>query len=100
MTTRTRAEALLFAEPDVDIDVGLPEPLEPEKVLQICSSGKSSANLQLTSQPDRLGTMVPTPSATRRRVKPIYCPRCQSWVEITFQPVRLRCTGCGLEARP
>jgi hypothetical protein len=37
---------------------------------------------------------------TRRRVKPIYCPRCSGWVEVHLQPVRLRCTGCGLEARP
>ncbi len=37
---------------------------------------------------------------TRRRVKPIYCPRCASWVEVLLQPVRLHCTGCGLEARP
>ncbi len=38
--------------------------------------------------------------ANRRRVQPIYCPRCSSWVEVLLQPVRLRCTGCGVEARP
>jgi hypothetical protein len=36
----------------------------------------------------------------RRRVEATYCPRCDGWVEVRLQPVRLRCVGCGLEARP
>ncbi len=36
----------------------------------------------------------------RRRVNATYCPICGGWVEVRLQPVRLRCTGCGLEARP
>jgi hypothetical protein len=39
-------------------------------------------------------------SATRRRVCATYCPTCAGWVEVRLQPVRLHCTGCGLEARP
>ncbi len=38
-------------------------------------------------------------SATRRRVCATYCPR-RGWVEVRLRPVRLHCTGCGLEARP
>jgi hypothetical protein len=38
--------------------------------------------------------------ADRHRVSATYCPRCSGWVEVRLQPVRLRCTGCGLEARP
>jgi hypothetical protein len=36
----------------------------------------------------------------RRRVTATYCPRCSGWVEVRLNPVRLHCTGCGLEARP
>lgn len=36
----------------------------------------------------------------RRRVDATYCPICQGWVEVRLNPVRLRCTGCGVEARP
>jgi hypothetical protein len=42
---------------------------------------------------------IPT-KATRRRVDAIYCPICAGWVEVRLQPVRLRCTRCGVEARP
>jgi hypothetical protein len=74
MTTRTRAEALLF---DRTVD-------------RIISADNTELPKPITT----------APSATRRRVKPIYCPRCSGWVEVLLQPVRLRCTGCGLEARP
>jgi hypothetical protein len=42
---------------------------------------------------------VPT-KPTRRRVDAIYCPICSGWVEVRLNPVRLRCTRCGVEARP
>jgi hypothetical protein len=74
MTTRATAEALLF---DRTVD-------------RIISTDN-------TELPEPIMT---APSATRRRIKPIYCPRCSAWVEVAFQTVRLRCTGCGLEARP
>ncbi len=41
-----------------------------------------------------------TQAPQRRRLKPIYCPRCSGWVEVRLQPVRLRCTRCGVEAKP
>lgn len=36
----------------------------------------------------------------RRRVDATRCPKCGGWVEVRLQPVRLRCVGCGLKARP
>jgi hypothetical protein len=73
MTTRRTAEALLFEKPE-DVmhlhNVSLPEP------------------------------MTTALSATRRRVCATYCPICAGWVEVRLRPVRLHCTGCGLEARP
>jgi hypothetical protein len=36
----------------------------------------------------------------RRRVCATYCPICTGWVEVRLQPIRLHCTGCGIEARP
>ena len=36
----------------------------------------------------------------RRRVDATYCPLCQSWVEVRLNPIRLHCTGCGVEAKP
>jgi hypothetical protein len=44
------------------------------------------------------GTRLDTPE--RRRICATHCPRCRGWVEVRLQPVRLRCTRCGLEARP
>ncbi len=73
MTTRTAAETLLFEKPE-DVthmgNVSLPEPITTAL------------------------------SATRRRVCATYCPICAGWVEVRLRPVRLHCTGCGLEARP
>ncbi len=73
MTTRRTAEALLFEK--------------PEDVVQMHN----------VSLPEPITTAL---SATRRRVDAIYCPTCGGWVEVRLLPVRLRCTGCGLEARP
>jgi hypothetical protein len=74
MTTRQDAETLLFDRTENRIiSADNTEPPEP---------------------------VMTAPSATRRRVQPIYCPRCSCWVEVRLQPVRLHCTGCGLEARP
>lgn len=36
----------------------------------------------------------------RRRVAAMYCPSCGGWVEVRLNPVRLHCTGCGVEAKP
>jgi NADPH:quinone reductase-like Zn-dependent oxidoreductase len=73
MTTIRVAEALLFEKPE-DVthmgNVALPEPITTAL------------------------------SATRRRVEATYCPICGGWVEVRLQPVRLHCTGCGVEARP
>jgi Pyruvate/2-oxoacid:ferredoxin oxidoreductase delta subunit len=74
MTTRATAEALLF---DRTVD----------RII----------NADNTELPEPIMT---APSATRCRVSATYCPRCSGWVEVRLQPVRLRCTGCGLEARP
>lgn len=41
-----------------------------------------------------------TAKPERRRANATYCPICAGWVEVRLQPVRLRCTGCGIEARP
>ncbi len=43
---------------------------------------------------------TPPPAPQRRRVDAIYCPICSGWVEVRLNPVRLRCTRCGVEARP
>jgi hypothetical protein len=64
-----------------------PELLKPEDVIK-------TNNVSL---PEPITTAL---SATRRRVCATYCPICAGWVEVRLQPVRLRCTGCGLEARP
>ncbi len=40
-----------------------------------------------------------TAKPSRRRVNATYCPTCGGWVEVRLQPVRLRCTRCGIEAR-
>ncbi len=77
MTTRTRAEALLFDE------------------IPLLNKGKSEKVAAKQLEP-----MTTSPSPTRQRVKPIYCPSCSGWVEVRLQPVPLRCTSCGLEARP
>ncbi len=45
-------------------------------------------------------TTQAAPTPQRRRVDAIYCPVCSGWVEVRLQPVRLRCTRCGVEARP
>lgn len=47
---------------------------------------------------DRSGNITAKPE--RRRVEATYCPICAGWVEVRLNPVRLRCTGCGIEARP
>jgi hypothetical protein len=47
------------------------------------SPAKRDKAVNVTAKPDR------------RRVDAIYCPICTGWVE-----VRLRCTRCGVEARP
>jgi hypothetical protein len=73
MTTRRTAEALLFEKPE---DV---------------------SNFTNVSLPEPVTTAL---SATRRRVCATYCPTCRGWVEVRLRPVRLHCTGCGLEARP
>ncbi len=73
MTTRRAAEALLFEK--------------PEDVM----------HLHNISLPEPITTAL---SATRRRVNATYCPVCGGWVEVRLQPVRLRCTRCGVEARP
>ncbi len=36
----------------------------------------------------------------RRRLDATYCPHCRGWVEVRLNPVRLHCTGCGVEAKP
>jgi hypothetical protein len=60
-----------------------------------------NVNVGAEDQPEVIATTpVQTCTPTRRRVKATYCPRCSGWVEVRLQPVRLRCTGCGLEARP
>jgi hypothetical protein len=59
---------------------------------------RQAAEQLLFDQPETLGPI--SPKVTRRRVSATYCPRCAGWVEVRLQPVRLRCTGCGLEARP
>ncbi len=56
-----------------------------------------SANRHERKEPV-LNTAI-TVAPARRRIQPIYCPRCSSWVEVKLQPVRLYCTGCGLEAQ-
>jgi hypothetical protein len=83
MTTRATAEALLFDEPETLGPIGL----------------TVSANRRERAEPIDPDQLLPTGSK-RCRLKPIYCPSCQGWVEVLLQPVRLRCTGCGLEARP
>jgi hypothetical protein len=57
------------------------ELLKPENV-------KTSTMVDKTAKPDR------------RRVNATYCPTCGGWVEVRLNPVRLRCTRCGVEARP
>ena len=81
MTTRRAAESLLFEAPLLNKGT-------PEKVAIIDRPAKLPEN------------MTTSPSPTRRRVSPTYCPKCSGWVEVKLQPVRLRCVACGLEARP
>ena len=73
MTTRRDAEALLFDRP---------------------------AELELTVQSEQLDKLEGRDTPPRRRIDATYCPVCASWVEIRLQPIRLHCTGCGIEARP
>lgn len=47
-----------------------------------------------------IGAKTYTGHTPRRRLEATYCPSCGGWVEVRLQPVRLRCVGCGLEARP
>jgi hypothetical protein len=79
MTTRRAAESLLFETPLLNKGT-------PEKVAIIDKPAK-------LPEP-----MTTSPSPTRRRVHPLYCPSCGSWVNVELQPIRLRCSGCGVEA--
>ncbi len=79
MTTRKAAEALLFN--------GTP----------LFNKGVPTSDLKPAKLPEPITT---SPSPTRLRVCATYCPRCSGWVEVRLRPVQLRCTGCGLEARP
>ncbi len=81
MTTRRTAESLLFSAP----------------VLNTGAPATSGDNDHYRTLPEPLTT---SPSPTRRRIQPIYCPRCAGWVEVRSNPIRLRCVRCGLEAKP
>ncbi len=83
MTTRRTAEALLFEKPE-DV-VHLHNVALPENVKTVPMGNK---------------TQMRPMGHKRRRVDAIYCPTCGGWVEVRLQPVRLRCTRCGVEARP
>lgn len=78
--TRTEAEAALFKA--VAKGIALTATLEP--ALQTSHIANDPAK---PAKPPR------------RRVDATYCPLCSSWVEVRLRPVRLRCTGCGVEAR-
>lgn len=75
MTTRAQAETLLFAN-------------RP--------GGKLLRNVEPKTYTPY--TLVLNPP--RRRLEATYCPHCRGWVEVRLDPVRLHCTGCGLEATP
>ncbi len=82
MTTRRAADELANYARVRNLSVRQAlELLKPENV-------KTSNMLDKTDNPDR------------RRVNATYCPICAGWVEVRLQPVRLRCTRCGVEARP
>ncbi len=58
------------------------------------------AELESTVQIEQLDKLEGKDTPTRRRIDATYCPVCASWVEVRLNPVRLHCTGCGIEARP
>ena len=58
---------------------------------------EAEATLFGTGQVDQLDDHL---KPERCRVSATYCPSCGGWVEVRLRPVRLRCTRCGVEARP
>ncbi len=60
-------------------------------------TGRREAEAALFDRPVGMSTNVNKP--TRRRLDATICPICQGWVEVHLNPVRLHCTGCGVEAR-
>ncbi len=83
MTTIRAAEALLFEKPE-DVSNFTNVSL-PENVKTVPMGNKTQTR-----------TMV----HKRRRVRTYRCARCAGWADVLLQPVRLHCTGCGLEVRP